>query len=180
SHRDAGDERDSGVGRPWLLILDNLEQLLTLSSEPGASPGRDGAAVVWTLLQRVETLRVLVTSRQCLALPGEQEFPVAPLPVPGDGRQAIVDSQDQMTASDPSSVVCRLATVPSVALFLDRAQAVKADFRLGPDNTAAVAELCRRLEGIPLAIVLAAARVRVLTPGEMLERLEQRFELLVA
>jgi tetratricopeptide (TPR) repeat protein len=57
---------------------------------------------------------------------------------------------------------------------------VKADFRLGPDNTAAVAELCRRLEGIPLAIVLAAARVRVLTPGEMLERLEQRFELLVA
>jgi predicted ATPase/DNA-binding SARP family transcriptional activator/class 3 adenylate cyclase len=119
-----------------------------------------GTAVVQTLLGRVGTLTLLATSRQQLDLPGERLFPVLPLPVP----------------VDPNTLVSN----PSVQLFLDRAQAVRVDFQVTKTNAAAIAELCRKLEGLPLAIELAAARVGVLTSAQMLARIEPRFELLVS
>jgi predicted ATPase/DNA-binding SARP family transcriptional activator len=136
--------------QPSLLLLDNFEHLLP-----------DGAAIVETLMERVATLTVLVTSRQRLHVPGEGEFPVPPLPAP----------QRPYTPE-------QLCGCDSVRLFLDRSQAVRPDFQVTAGNAAAVAGVCERLEGIPLAIELAAARAWVLAPAQMLERLEQRFELL--
>jgi predicted ATPase/DNA-binding SARP family transcriptional activator len=110
----------------------------------------EGALLVRRLLDRVLTLTCLVTSRQRLNLAIEREFPVPPLPVP-----------------------------EAVSLFVDRAQAVRPEFQLTEANRAAVAELCQRLEGLPLALELAAARATVLSPAQLLDRLEHRFELLV-
>jgi predicted ATPase/DNA-binding SARP family transcriptional activator len=157
--------------QPSLLLLDNLEHLVA-----------EGAGLVRTLLERVETLTILVTSRQRLNLAGEQEFPVPPLPVPADDSLLGVDRVDQPALADPSTLNPQLSTLAqyaSVRLIVDRAQAAKPDFQLTLGNAAAVATLCRQLEGLPLAIELAAARVGVLTPAQMLERLSQRFELLV-
>src|SRR5262249_33949107 len=131
---------------------------------------------------------VLATSRQPLGLPGEQELPLAPLPVPVDGswsgtREAGgIDGPARTDVSDPSTInpqLSALALCASVRLFVDRAQAVKPDFQLTRGNAATVAQLCQRLEGLPLAIELAAARATVLTPSQMLARLSQRFDLLV-
>ncbi len=140
------------AGRPALLILDNFEQV-----------AEEGAQVVWTLLERVPTLACLVTSRHRLDIGGEREFPVPPLPVP----------------SMPGAPE-RLATYPSVRLFVDRAQAARPDFQITRDNAATVAALCERLEGIPLAIELAAAWVGTLTVAQILARLEHRFDLLTS
>jgi predicted ATPase/DNA-binding SARP family transcriptional activator len=140
----------SGGGGP-LLVLDNFEQLVA-----------EGATVVRTLLERVPTLTCLVTSRRRLSLSGEREFPVCPLPVP------------TQTVSAEQLCLC-----PSVQLFVDRAQAVRPDFALRKENAAAVADVCRRLEGLPLALELAAARAAVLTPTQILEHLERRFDFLV-
>src|SRR5207244_12117239 len=109
-------------------------------------------------------LGVLVTSRQRLGLEGEREFPVAPLPVP-------LESPSKTDPSDPTDL-STLAGCPSVALFVDRAQAVRPDFQVTAHNAAAVAGLCRRLEGLPLALELAAARSGVLTPQQILFRLQ--------
>jgi predicted ATPase/DNA-binding SARP family transcriptional activator len=136
--------------QPSLLLLDNMEHLLP-----------EGAVPVRALLERVDTLTVLVTSRHRVGLPGEHLLPVPPLPVP-----AATDSPEH------------LRECVSVQLFLDRVQAVRRDFRMTPANEAAVADLCRQLEGIPLALELAAARIGVLTPAQMLERLNHRFALL--
>jgi predicted ATPase/DNA-binding SARP family transcriptional activator len=163
---------DALRSRPWLLVLDNFEHLAggRPSGEiaPGEGPG--GPLLVRSLLERVPTLTCLVTSRQPLGITGEQEFVLLPLPTP--------------RRSDPLD---RLTTYASVQLFLDRARAVRADFRLTEGNAAAVAELCDRLEGLPLALELAAARAGVLTPQQMLQRLTGagspaagRFELLVS
>ncbi len=137
--------------QPSLLVLDNLEHLV-----------QEGASVVQSLLEQAPTLAVLATSRQALGLPGEREFNVPPLPTPNG--QHVPD---------------RLGLFESVRLFVDRAQAVKPDFQVTNNNAAAVAELCDRLEGIPLAIELAAARAQVLTPHQMLAYLQNRFEFLV-
>jgi predicted ATPase len=153
--------------QPSVLILDNFEHLVT-----------DGAPLVQTLLEQLPTVTCLITSRQQLNLAGEQAFPVAPLPVPGDGRRSTGDREGVTGDSDLSSVVCDLSSVPSVRLFVDRAQAVRPDFQLTRTNADAVAGLCARLEGLPLAIELAAARAGVLTPAQMLARLSLRFELL--
>jgi predicted ATPase len=118
---------------------------------------------VRTLLERVPSLTCLVTSRQGLALSGEREFVVHPLPTPYH-----VESLEQ------------LAGCASVQLFVDRAQAVRPDFQVTVANATAVAELCRRLEGLPLALELAAARSAVLTPAQLLTQLTRRFELLVS
>jgi predicted ATPase/DNA-binding SARP family transcriptional activator/Tfp pilus assembly protein PilF len=111
----------------------------------------DGASIVRELLERVPTLTCLVTSRRRLGVAGERELPVKPL------QQA-----------------------PSVQLFVDRAEAANAEFALTEENRADVTALCTRLEGIPLAIELAAARSTVLTPHQMLDHLSARFSLLVS
>lgn len=138
--------------RSTLLILDNFEQLIVGGSE-----------LLLGLLSRVATLRCMVTSRQTLGLAGETEFAVAPLPTPN--------------GSDTPE---RLSLFDSVRLFVDRAQQARPDFRISSRNAPAVAELCDRLEGIPLAIELAAARALVLSPSQMLAQLGNRFEFLVS
>jgi len=135
-----------------LLILDNFEHLADAASMN-----------VLTLLSRVPALSCLVTSRQRLMLDGEAELPVSPLPTPG-------------IPGTPE----RLLEFPSIQLFVSRAQAARADFQLNARNAAAVAELCERLEGIPLALELAAAWSQTLTPAQMLARMERPFDLLVA
>ena len=154
--------------QPSLLVLDNLEHLmrdegLGIRNEKDSHP----SSLILTLLARVPTLNCLVTSRQRLDIEGEREFSVPPLPTP----------------SHPSSFIphpLSLMTFASVQLFVDRAQTVRPDFRVTERNAPAVAALCQRLEGIPLAIELAAARVQVLTPSQMLEFLERRFDFLVS
>jgi predicted ATPase len=137
----------------WLLILDNLEQVI------GAAPG------LGELLARCPQLAMLATSRTVLGLQGEREYPVPPLPVPAD----------PATAS-----VAEVAAWPAVALFVDRARAVRPGFALTEGNAAAVAEICRRLEGLPLAIELAAARIRLLDPAALLDRLAASLDALGA
>jgi len=139
--------------RSGLLILDNFEHVV----EEGAQSVRD-------LLAHVPGLICLTTSRLKLDIEGERAFVVAPLSVPQSGTIA------------PDA----LLEFPSVQLFVERAQAVRVDFQITERNAAAVTELTRRLEGLPLAIELAAAWAQMLTPAQMLERLENRFQMLVS
>jgi predicted ATPase/DNA-binding XRE family transcriptional regulator len=139
-------------GKSLLLVLDNCEQVI------GA------AKLIADLLDSCPALKVLATSRTALRVRAEVEFPVAPLPIP--------DSRGYSGAD-------RLHRVPAVQLFVERTQAVRPGFTLTAENAAAVAEICVRLEGLPLAIELAAARSRVLSPQAMLERLDDRLRLLV-
>jgi predicted ATPase/DNA-binding XRE family transcriptional regulator len=134
-----------------LLLLDNCEQVLAAAPEIAA------------LLAACPHLSVLATSRAALRVRGEREVPLLPLPLP---------------ASDRRSSVADVALVPAVALFLERATASAPRFALTSDNAAAVAAICRRLDGLPLAIELAAAWIRVLPPAALLDRLEQRLLLL--
>lgn len=153
--------------KPALLVLDNMEQLLVADNprfkirNPKAP---DGAAFVWKLLSLAPELTCLITSRLAMELNGEQEFPLAPLPIPLAVHAA------------PEA----LQQIPSVALFIDRAQAATPDFQLTPRNAEAIATLCAKLEGIPLALELAAARVRVFSPAQMLGQLSRRFDFLVS
>jgi predicted ATPase/class 3 adenylate cyclase len=135
-----------------LLVLDNCEHLLNAV-----------AAVVGAIAQRGPRVALLATSREGLAIGGEQLVAVPALPVPDIGL-----SLDALESSNADAV----------RLFCDRAQDAKPDFSLADTNIAAVTELCRRLDGIPLALELAAARVRSLTPDELVARLDQRFRLL--
>lgn len=134
-----------------LLVLDNCEHLLDAVAE-----------LVQTLLRGCPRLVVLATSRERLALDGEEVLPVEPLPVPAAGAPTL------------------LATTRSAAvrLFCDRAAAACHGFVLTPGNAAAVADVCRRLDGLPLAIELAAARLRTVNVGQLADRLDQRFRLL--
>ncbi len=134
-----------------LLVLDNFEQVV------------GGASLIADLLKVAPKLKGLVSSRIPLRLYGEREYAVPPLGLPALKRL-------------PS--VADLAHFPAVALFVQRAQAVKADFSLTPENAAAVAEICVRLDGLPLAIELASARVKLLPPQAMLSRLSNRLKLL--
>jgi len=136
---------------PWLLILDNLEQVVEASGD------------LDELLARCRGVAILATSRIVLGLRAEQEYPVPPLPLPAGADAAPVD---ELTAS------------PAVALFVDRARAVRPGFALTQGNAAAVAEICRRLEGLPLAIELAAARTRLLDPRALLDRLAKSLDAL--
>ena len=136
-----------------LLVLDNFEQVV------------DAAPRIADLLAVCPTLKVLTTSRATLRLRWEHEVPVPPLGVPNLGGLPALDE---------------LSLVPSVALFLERAQAVTPEFRLTDANAAAIAEICVRLDGLPLALELAAARVKLFSPAAILARLERRFDLLRA
>ncbi|MBC8102752.1 MAG: tetratricopeptide repeat protein [Cytophagales bacterium] len=141
-----------------LLILDNLEHLLG----HGPLDPKGAAASVRLLLERVPALLLLATSRQALGISGEQELFVPPLPVP----------------SEASLVLDTLLDYPSIQLFADRARAQKVDFRVTPRNCAPVAAVCAKLEGIPLAIELAAAWAKLFTPAQVLDRLSHSLELL--
>jgi predicted ATPase/DNA-binding NarL/FixJ family response regulator len=136
---------------PTLLVLDNLEQISHLS------------APIATLLGSARHLRILATSRSALRIRGERELPLSPLTAP-----------DRAIWNDPA----RLAGNASVRLFIDRADAVKPGFGLDDGNAAAIAEICTRLDGLPLAIELAAARVRLLSPAALLTRLSESLDLL--
>ena len=133
---------------PPLLLLDSFEHLL-----PAASS-------VARLLGASRGLKVLVTSREALRIAGEREFRVPPLPVPAAGTSA-----EELDAN------------ASYALFVDRARTVRPGLKLDADGSRAIAELCRRLEGFPLSLELAAARTRVLHPGALRDRLASRLDL---
>jgi predicted ATPase/DNA-binding SARP family transcriptional activator len=153
--------------QPCLLILDNLEHLLR-HGPPGKNdqPAHgDCTVVLRLLLARLPGLVCLVTSRHALRLAGEQEFPLPPLPLP---------------ATTAGSAVPELLANESVALYVDRACAVRLDFAVTEHNAPFLAALCRRLEGMPLALEMAAAWAKIMTPQKMLERLEQQLSLLVS
>jgi non-specific serine/threonine protein kinase len=134
---------DHLAARPGLVVLDNCEHLV------GAC-----AAIADQLLRAAPGARLLATSREPLGVAGEVSWPVPPLVLP-----------------DPAAAEEERARSPAVALFLARARSARPAFRPGPDELAVIANLCRRLDGIPLAIELAAARVRVLSPAALLDRL---------
>ena len=136
---------------PALIVLDNLEQVI------GVAPELDA------LLARCPDLQILATSRTVLRLRAEREYPVGALTVP------------PLAELPPME---QLAALPAVRLFVDRAQAVRYDFALTEENAWAVVEICRRLDGLPLALELAAARTRLLEPTALLARLEGRLDAL--
>jgi predicted ATPase/DNA-binding CsgD family transcriptional regulator len=124
-----------------LLLLDNFEQIISV------------APLLTELLEACARLRILVTSREALRLRGEHEYPLAPLALPGQ----------------PSFE--NLSQYPGIALFVERAQAIQPDFQLTPEDANAVAEICAHLDGLPLAIELAAARIKLLPPQAMVVQL---------
>jgi len=134
-----------------LLLLDNLEHVL------------EAAAQVADLLANSMRLQVLVTSRAPLHLRWEREYPVSPLPTPDPARLL-----------EPEA----LMQYPAVALFVERARAVLSDFALDDRNARIMAEICAHLEGLPLAIELAAARVKTIPPTVLLQELQRRLEIL--
>ena len=135
-----------------LLVLDNFEQLVS------------AAPILSEILSKCARLKLLVTSRAVLNLRGEREMGVQPLALPptgaGEGARSLIESS------------------PAVQLFTQRARLVKADFTLDSGNAEVVAEICARLDGLPLAIELAAARVKLLSPRAILARLQKRLQLL--
>ena len=134
-----------------LLVLDNCEHVL------------DGiAALVARILRRCPSVQVLTTTREPLGLPGEVTWALPPLDVPSSGTVSLAE--------------VRAST--AVALFVARARAARVGFALDEDNRRAVAEICIRLDGLPLALELAAARVRSMTPADIADRLDARFRLL--
>jgi len=136
---------------PMLFVLDNFEHLM------------DAAPTVAELLVMGPSLKILVTSRAPLHVYGEHEFPVPALAVPDAKAVPSVETLSQF---------------PAIALFVQRAAAARPDFKLNRENAPAVIEICARLDGLPLAIELAAARVKVLSPSALLTRLASRLQLL--
>jgi predicted ATPase/DNA-binding winged helix-turn-helix (wHTH) protein len=137
--------------RELLLLIDNFEQLLP------------AAPLLGELLEAAPDLKLVVTSRALLRLAGEHQYSVPPLDLPDPGRLPDVGA---------------LAGLSAVALFVERSRALNTTFELSEDNAQAIAEICLRLDGLPLALELAAARIRHLSPRELLARLEQRLPLL--
>ena len=136
-------------GKRVLMLLDNFEHLL------GEAP------LTVQLARRCPGLKIIATSRAALRVSGEQEFPLAPLPTPNVAR--LPSSSD-------------IAAYPSIALFVDRARRTRPDFALTADNAEPVAAICARLDGLPLALELAAARIKTVPPAVMLQRLQESSE----
>jgi predicted ATPase len=139
--------------KQMLVLLDNFEYVLS------------AATALSLVLTACPGVKLLVTSRALLQLRGERTLPIAPFSVPGPTADRIP--------------LDKLAASPAVALFLERAQAVKPDFELTPENAGDVVSICRRLDGLPLALELAAARIGLLPPQALLARLEHRLPILV-
>lgn len=151
------------AGRRLLLILDNCEHVVAACAE-----------LVHLLLHRCPGVHILTTSREQLAVAGERVYPVPPLSVPPATVFAELGAAETVSAE----LLEQLGTYEAISLFLDRAAAVVPDFALTADNAPAVATICSRLDGLPLAIELAAARVSVLTAEQIASRLDERFTLL--
>lgn len=139
-------------GKSILLLLDNCEHVL-----------EEVAAIAEELLMSIPGLMILCTSREPLGAQGEWIHRLKPLELP---------------PADKSVSVEEIARFPAVALFCERARSIRNDFALGPENLAAVADICRRLDGMPLAIEFAAARMNVMTASAIAEGLKERFDLL--
>src|SRR5262245_48849956 len=137
--------------REMLLVLDNVEHLLAAAPLAAQS------------LERAPHLKLLITSREPLHVRGEQIVPVPPLRLPESARIADLE---------------QLLQIPAVALLVERAMEARPDFALTSENAASIAEICQCLDGLPLALELAAARLRVLSPAALLARLERRLPLL--
>jgi predicted ATPase len=138
--------------RPVLLVLDNLEQVVEAATDIAA------------LVARCPGLHVIATSRRPLKIGAEAELALQPLELPAPGARETDE----------------LLRCPSVALFVQRAEKVKPGFALGPSNAEAIAGICRSLDGLPLALELAAARVRILEPAVLLQRLDHALDLLTS
>ena len=152
--RTLGDGVTSLIGdKKALLLLDNLEQIVSAAPE------------IARLVATCPRLRIAITSRTLLRIAAEREFPLAPLALP--------------SSSDAGSSES-LLDYPAVALFVERARASNGSFALTPQNAAAVTEVCRRLDGLPLALELAAARLRILSPEALLERLDHALNVLTS
>ncbi len=139
------------VEKKMLLVLDNFEQIV------------EAAPMVAELLAAAPLLKILVTSRNILQVRGEHEYKVPPLDLP--------DSKKPHTEAS-------LEQYASVSLFVQRAKAAKSDFALTDENAATIVRICEKLEGLPLAIELAAARIKILSPDDLLGRLENQLKLL--
>ncbi|HET8645992.1 MAG TPA: hypothetical protein VFO85_10905, partial [Vicinamibacteria bacterium] len=160
--QDAGGELSLGdrlrrllTDKALLLILDNLEQVLAAAPD------------IATLLANCPELVVLATSRAPLHISGERMVRIAPLPLP-----------DPLPGHDAAAPAAEVLRSDAVRLFVERAQDVSNDFALTEENAGAVAAICRQLDGLPLAIELAAARVKILPPPALQARLERRLPLL--
>ena len=137
--------------REALIVLDNCEHLITATAD-----------MAWELLKRLPKLQLIATSRELLRVPGETVLTLAPLPVP----------------PKECTTIEQVSRFASVELFLNRARASRPKFQLKEENAALVAEICRRLDGLPLAIELAAGRTRALSTKQIAEGLRDRFRLL--
>lgn len=144
--------KDGIADKQMLLVLDNFEHLL------------DAASVVPELLIACPRLKIVVTSREALRVPGEWIYPVPPLslPQPSQSKNLIPTAAHDFSA---------------LSLFAERARAVNADFRLDWQNTNVIAAICARLDGLPLAIELIAARIRLMSPQELLSLMDDQFTL---
>ncbi len=166
--------------RQLLLILDNCEHLVG-----------ECARLAQSLLLHAPQLRILATSREPLAIVGETVYHVRPLVLPPGGESVqFQDTQDATVSGRASHHLLEdgksrlnpgeLVQYGAIRLFVDRARAITSDFMLTSENAAAIVEVCRRLDGIPLAIELASASVRVLSVHQIVERLDDRFALLTS
>lgn len=138
--------------KDMLLVIDNCEHLIQAS-----------ALFADSLLKGCPQIKLLATSREDLRIPGESIYHVSPMQLPGD-----------------DTSIDQLISYEAIDLFTERAIAARHDFQLTGENSAAVIQICRRLDGIPLAIELAAARVKILSPEQIAERLQDRFQLLIS
>lgn len=142
--------------KKMLLIVDNFEQIVS------------AAPILSELLEAAPDVKMMVTSRSLLHLKAEREFIVPPLVLPAFLPET----------GDSSFTLGDLPENESIKLFCERARAIKSNFLPAEDNAISVTEICRKLEGLPLAIELAAARIKILSPAQILERLENRLKLL--
>lgn len=153
------------TGQQCLLVLDNCEHLLAAC-----------ATLIETLLQACDEIQILATSREPLGVASERLWLTPTLAMPTNLDRPHTSVNKPGAASD---LVATLGNYAALQLFVERARAVRQDFQLTPENVGSVLEICRRLDGIPLAIELAAARIKVLPPAQLAQRLQDRFRLLV-